>query len=334
MSQAKAETPDAGIVMHDVINPKTGQVSSRVPLPADWKIHRDTSQSNGAAITGPGVQITYLPNKFFTYTTDQMMAQSYQMAGQPMRRVTSIEQLIEEDLVPQFGQHGYQLIKTVPLPELAEKDKAYNARLYKVGPSQQQFVVVGTEWKGPEGNKSFHILHYYESASNGFLSWGYYGQVLDAEPAVYEQAKQQLVHGLANQQYDQAAINTYNASEQQKLSQSQAAHNAKMRQRQQQFDQSQRLHRETWDAVNKSSMDAYRSRQQSSDRGQNQSVNAIHDESTVTNPYSGENYQVESGSNHYWMNNDGEYIPTDDHFYNPNADPAINNQDWQEVEPR
>jgi len=88
---------------------------------------------------------------------------------------------------------------------------------------------------------------------------------------------------------------------------------------------------EPMDAINKASMDGYNSRMESMDHNQQQFTNYIKDEYTVANP-NGQQYQVESGSNQYWMNNNGEYIPSNDVMYDPNADNAVNNQTWQEVE--
>ena len=39
-----------------------------------------------------------------------------------------------------------------------------------------------------------------------------------------------------------------------------------------------------------------------------------------------------AASDQYWKNDQGEYIKSDDKFYNPNRDPSVNNQDWAEME--
>lgn len=75
-------------------------------------------------------------------------------------------------------------------------------------------------------------------------------------------------------------------------------------------------------------------RESSNQRGRNHRlyINTLNEEETVTNPYNGQQYQIDSGANQTWMNADGEYIPSDDAFYDPNAD-YENYQDWQEVQP-
>jgi len=56
--------------------------------------------------------------------------------------------------------------------------------------------------------------------------------------------------------------------------------------------------------------------------------NYIMDEETVMHP-NGNSYQIESGYNRTWMNDSGEYIQTDDSFYDPNANE--NSWPWTKV---
>jgi hypothetical protein len=69
------------------------------------------------------------------------------------------------------------------------------------------------------------------------------------------------------------------------------------------------------------------------DKNHRQFINSINEVETVTNPYDGQQYQIDSGANQTWMNADGEYIPSDDAFYDPNADYDTGYQNWQEVQP-
>ena len=68
----------------------------------------------------------------------------------------------------------------------------------------------------------------------------------------------------------------------------------------------------------------------SSDQNQQSFINMIREEQVVTNS-AGEKYLVESHSDRYWMNSNGEYIKTDDSFFNPNGDLNLNNQNWELV---
>ena len=105
-----------------------------------------------------------------------------------------------------------------------------------------------------------------------------------------------------------------------------------MQQNQKNFEQQQALHRSTTDAINRSINSTYENQNAASDRTQEKLLNVIRDENTVTNPHDGEQYQVDSGAEQYWINNDGEYIPSNDPNYNPNLDPN-NDREWQQAEP-
>ena len=69
------------------------------------------------------------------------------------------------------------------------------------------------------------------------------------------------------------------------------------------------------------------------DEGQQRQVDGIAETTPLLDPSSGQTWQVEDGYNRYFINRSGEYIPTDDPFYNPNRDPAVNSQDWTEGTP-
>lgn len=61
-------------------------------------------------------------------------------------------------------------------------------------------------------------------------------------------------------------------------------------------------------------------------------IDSIRGEQSMRDPNTGQTYKVESGSDQYWKNDQGEYIKSDDKFYNPNRDPNVNKQDWNEME--
>lgn len=65
--------------------------------------------------------------------------------------------------------------------------------------------------------------------------------------------------------------------------------------------------------------------------GQEDFLNMINEEETVYNPGDGQNYQIESGAKETWMDSDGNYISSDDLFYDPNADWNLTQGDWSKV---
>jgi len=320
------------ITLHPVMDAKTGMVSYQMPLPASWKIVTPQTPQDPHIVGPGGVKIYYRSGSTNTYSNDPNMQQTYQMAGQAMRPPMEISAYLQQDLVPQMTGNGFQLMKQYPIPQVAERNRAYSAKLFKVAPSRDQQFALGTEWRNQEGKPLFMIVNMSVSQGQNDVFWFTNMQALTAEEDQFEFAKRALLNGIINTQDDPQQIAAYNANEQQKANQSWSQHNTKMQQNQRNFDQQQATHRSTTDAVNKASMDSYNSRMESMDNNQRGFTNYIKDEYTVANPGDGQQYQVESGSNQYWMNNNGEYIPSNNATYDPNADNAVNNQSWQEVE--
>ncbi len=162
-------------------------------------------------------------------------------------------------------------------------------------------------------------------------NWSYWLSGLTAETTHFESAKKQLIFSLANVRYALEPIAAYNQREAQKAGQSWAAHNQRMAQNQAAFEAQQRAFVNKSNAINDAIMNGWRERNASSDRQHEQFVDAITEKTKVTNTATGQTYKVQSGYNQYWMNNNGEYISTNQYDYNPNLDDAMNNQQWEEL---
>jgi hypothetical protein len=321
------------VTMHPITDPKTGMVSQRIPLPSSWRIEK-TVQPNGPAITGPGgVKVYYRPGGSYTYSNDPYMQQTYQMAGMSMRSPIDISTYIQQDLSPAMGKMGMRLVKQFPLPQVAAKNESYSAQLFKAAPSREQHSSMGSDWVNAKGEPLFVVVNMMVSRGQNDVFWNANIQMLEAEPANMERAKTALINSIVNTQYNPQQIAAYNAAEQQKTNQSWSQHNAKMQQNQSNFDRQQAMHRNTVDAVNNSMMSTYNSQNASGDHMQRDFINTMRGEETVNNPADGQQYQVESGANQYWMNNNNEYIPSNNTMFDPNADPNLWNQQWQEVTP-
>jgi hypothetical protein len=157
--------------------------------------------------------------------------------------------------------------------------------------------------------------------------------ILEGPAAAFDKRKPEFLSALANTRPNQQQIAAYNQREQQKAMASQNSFNASQRQKQQQFDSWMNTQRQNSDSALDSSMDSWRRRQDMIDGGHQKQVDAIGGYTQAYDPSSGQTWQVEDGYSRYYMNQSGEYIPTDDQFYNPNMDPSMNNQQWMEVTP-
>ena len=319
------------IVMHPIMDPKTNQPSSQIPLPASWKIHTNV-QANAPGITGPdGIEVYFYAYQGFMYSNDPYMQQAYQASGQQIRPPAGIENVMNQDIAQMASSIGLKFVKQYPLHQVAQADKNYADKLFKAGEQQTTFSAAGSDWEDGKGNKVVVITHYNENAGQGSIYWGYYIQVLGSKGSAFENAKNAYLNGLVNTQYNPQSIAAYNQAEAAKANQSWSTHNQKMQSNQANFDAQQRAHQSSVDAWNKSSMDGYNSRSASQDKMHNQTINSINETQNVTDPNTGQQYQVEGYSNQYWVNGQGEYIPSDNSLYNPNLDTNYNHQNWDEA---
>lgn len=320
------------VVMHPVTDPNTGMVSQQVPLPASWKMTQAT-QANEPAITGPGgVKVFYWAGETFTYSNDPFLQQTYQMAGVPMRYPVDIGTYVQQDVAQAMGNKGMRLVKQYPLPQIAASSQAYASKLYRSEPSRDQYLAMGTEWTDAQGEPTFMIVNMMVSEGQNSVFWATNMQVVSAEKDAIASAKAALIYSILNTQYNPQQIAAFNASQQQKNSQSQAQFNARMQDNKRNFDQRQATTRSTNEAVNKNMMDSYNYRMHVNEEIQRGESNYLNDENTVRDNNTGERYQVQTGAEQYWMNNNQEYIPSNDQFYDPNLDQNVNDQQWQEVE--
>lgn len=322
------------VVMKNITNAQTGQVVAQMPLPISWKLNPNPGPQDAAA-TGPGgIEIRSYEGRFFTFSNDPYTNQVYQQSGQQVRPPVGIEAVIRQDLKQQLAPQGIQFERMYALPALAQIDRSYSDKLVTYGQQQKLFHVAGAEFTGLDGKKELLIVHYFENTSMGMTIWGYTLQNLSAPAAIFDTAKQTYLYALENLRHNPAAIAAYNANESAKLSANDAAFQNRMRSNQANFEATQRAHVNSTNAINDAQMSTYRTQTESFNRSNQQITNGIREESTMYNATNGQTYQVEGQSNTYWMNANGEYIPTDNSLYNPNLDTNTNATDWVEGVPR
>ena len=309
-----------------------GMVIVEMPFPSSWKVMRNPQQGE-PTITGPnGTKVFDFPLRNFTHINDPNLLRSYQMSGQPLRRMPGIAALIREDLVPFFGNMGLRLVKHYEIPELSRIDQWYNDQLFKAVPGTNKCTAIGSEWVNAAGEPHFLVTHLMVGDTAQMHLWLYWSSGLQAEKAHFPTAKNQLVFSLANARYNPEKIMAFNQSEAQKAGQSWAAFNKRMAANQAAFEANQRAHVNRSNAINDAIMSGWRARNAASDKAQEQFIDTINEKTNVVDPSTGQRMKVDSGSNTYWMNRDGKYIGTDKPAYDPNLDEALNQQNWQKLE--
>lgn len=310
---APAPTTTGGggkVVMHPIHDAKAGMESGRIPLPAAWKL-----QSNAWIAPGGGQVQTQRGGSFMS---DQ-------------RQVNSIDQIIREDLLPRLQQRGYEVLGTSDLPAIALKDQRMYAQYWKVMPSEEHHAAKAIDYRNSNGDLGLVVVHFILSRSQYGNFANYYMHVMETKAARFQQTKRELLYGLVNMESNPQYIAAHNQREQQKSQASWSAHNSRMQANQRSFDSFQETQR-TLSEVGDIYHEGYMNRSRMNDAGHERTIDGIRGEQAGVNPYGGEPVKVESGYKYYYMNQYGEYIGSNDEFYNPAMDPRVNNQQWQQVQ--
>jgi hypothetical protein len=297
------------VQMIEVKDPKTGEVAEMIPLPKGWEISNEGWK-------GP----------------DGMEVRAYALQKVPSNRGNvSLDELIQKDLIPQFQQQGYQVVGTLDLPEVSRHDANNYAKYWQALPAKNIVEAKGIEFNFESGEKGLAIVHFIGTRSQYGNSNAYYTHLLYGPAKGYEQAKKDILFALANYQINPQRIAAHNAREQQKSQVSWNRHNDKMRRNQIAFDSWQKTSN-TLSDVNDIYYEGWKRREAISDRGHSNYIDGIWERQNVYNPQTGTTGKVDAGYNNYYMNSNGEYIGTNDAFYNPNMDPNVNNYNWTEAQ--
>lgn len=325
-AQARPE-PNGKVIPHKMLDNQFMEMA-RLPLPDNWILN------NGkAAMSGPGnVNVYMFPMKTFTSTNDMMMREMYRRSGMPMRPFVSMDQVIQEDLVPVATKDGAKLVKQYDAPAIAASDKSFSDLLYKVGPVRQLFLARVTEWVDKKDQPYLVVVHLNATDMGNMVTWNYYCHALDAPKERYEESKGVVLNALANIQYNPEYVRAYNQNEMARTQASWAAHNQRMQANKAAFEAQQRAFHEKNDAINQAIASNYAQNNATSDRIHHRFMNYVKDEETVRNAGDGKRYQVQTGANQYWMNGNGQYVPSNDPNYDPNRDPRLNHQPWNKAD--
>jgi len=308
-AQTPSGTPAAsGVVMQEIRDPQTGMVNMYMPLPADWRI-------GPTGIQGPGgATITEAPGASF-------------MGNQ--RFVQSIDQIIQQDIVPKIQQNGAQYLRTIDLPEVERRDQRRGEQYWKAMPMEKMYQTKGIEGIDNEGKPALIVVHYVQARSQYGVHHSYYLHGLSSSHDRYEADKQVLIYALANQQSNPQAVIAFNQRMQEEYMRRERMHAAKMQQARNHFNTWNRNHVETWNDISDSSMASWRRQNDMRDAGQAKAVDGILERERLVSPFDGKELDVNAGYKYYYTNTFGEVIGSNDEFFNPERDPNLNNQEWR-----
>jgi len=297
--------------MKELRDPQTGMVNMYMPLPADW-----TVTDNG--IEGPdGTLLQEFPGGSFNWQ---------------QRQIHSIDQIIQEDINQQIRRNGAQYLRTIDLPEVAQHDERLGKQYWSPNYARRTFQAKGVEIRDADGKPTLLVVHHTQGhGPYGVAYNGYYLHALTSTDERYESDKQTVLFALTHQQSNPEAVLAFNRNEQQAYIQRERLFNERMRQAWATFNAWNKAHVETWSDINESSMASWRRQNDLQEAGQASTVDGILERERIVDPQSGRQLEVDAGYKYYYTNGQGDYIGTNDAFFNPARDPNLNHQEWRKA---
>ena len=295
----------------DIKDTNNGMSTGTVPLPENFVQHT----SGKYLFTGPNnIRLHGSSGKYFAFSNNPQEEYNYQQMGLEIQFPKSMEQILEDSFIAYGNTINRKMVKYYPLPEVANFYRQFDGLLYKGYYTPKMFETIGIDWVDPDGTCFQTILTRNQETGPNAHFWGFDYQVIEAPKAQFEEAKQIFINSIVNQEVNYNWVQTMNNQ----LKTSLAANNR-------QWDE--------WRAANKYANDQFQAgqakRRKDQDAVNEQIYDHLTDRTTTVDPNSGQERKPESGSTYYWYNENGEYISTDKSYYNPNTDPAMNqNHTW------
>lgn len=320
---------------YEYTDPKNGLVQARYPFPKSWNIRLSDNQIN---IDGPNNLIVHTPEtESFAWSDDPMTQQTLQMNGQKLARPLNNKQILKQFVLPNAEKQGYKFLKSYLLPEVAGLWECLFNAMPNTG-SKREVEALGTEWETNEGTKSLIVMVRYQIVNQNILTWNIQTIELETKQDYFEKAKNAYLYSFANAQLNPQWIKYMNGQLTGNIknnnefwttasAQSAVAHQQRMNAIASGGNMSRSIGN-TYSEILDISHKGYLHRSNINDTGHSKTIRTINETTLIGNHETGEQYSVPSGSNFYWVSNDGVYIGTDNALFNPNIDNRTNDKEW------
>ncbi len=308
---------------------KTGMASSRIPLPADW-----TQLTNNKEFTyeGPNnIRVSAAGGATFQFTNNPDMAQMFQMQGTSNQPPMSIEAITQRFFMPIAQQTNRKLTRTYELPQLARKSLKDSSQYYSAMPQQLDAKSYALEWTDNQGMSYVSVVNINIAYSQPSSYWILMSQYLEAPHEHFPAARDALINGLINAQTNPQWLALRNQQDRERSQASSRQHVARMNSLRAAGNAAAETGR-IYSEISDINHQGYMNRDQMNSAGHQRTINAIGERTVIANPETGNRYNVQSGSNQYWVNQNDRYLGSDNPNYDPRLDPSMNQQEWIEYE--
>lgn len=317
---------------HYFVDGKTGLVVYQKEYPSDWDIvtkpiynlDNDFPTFLYLMQNNKGMKAFNSPIHQFVSFQNPQYAQMMQNYGvNNIRLLMTPEAFVAHEIKPIMEHNGFRFLSQRQFPEILTR---IDEKKQKYGMTNIDFNLYCTEWINDDNIKalvSFNqmVLNYDSSVTmnESMKIWnyqmGYFFAPTDTYEADMKIAMQADLDQIESQNWVKYQIQVNNYRQQQKT----AEHQRMMRDRSVAADIS---HKRFIDNLR----GTLNSTSYASNSNHSNFIDMIREEQNVS--LDGKSFKVEAGAENYWMNSDGMYIKSDDHFYDPNRDPLYDNQRW------
>lgn len=332
---APQATSSAKTVLHDIIDPNTGRVVLRMPLPPSWKVLN--TPGDLFAESPDGIKIFTPLLSYFSWTDDPTMLQTLQMnRGTTVARWIPLQQHIEQVIKPILINAGFSLVNTYPLPAILKTVQTVSVA--STGSSNIRQELLGTEWQHRDGSMMFALVQQNTLVDQVMTTRQIEVTRLTSPKAQFESARDAYIYARSHVEIDPTGIQaskgkhlaTMDASRQrdaERMAQLQAGHQARMAAIAA-AGQTSRSVGATYSEILDISHAGYMNRSNTIAAGQAAVVDALSGHQVISNTDTGERYRIDGNSRYYWVGQDGTYIGTDNPNYDPRLDRSINQNNW------
>ncbi len=328
---------------HHFRDAHTGMIVKSQKFPADWQVVSRASYNYDKAIPAFSYQIQGSGGlKAFNslheaYTFNEFPENNQMMAayGIKIKRVPAINELMQQEFAPKIKSLGFSYLGQ---EQATDMEQILNEKIRTQGLNNVEFKILSTKWANGQGQQALVnlVLMQIHNSMPGMgrsIIWTYGVDYLIAGPEQLQTAYEAMKIALRSEVENPQWLQYKNNLTIQRQRESNQAHQQRMKTQQDQFQSHQQYMKGVYadsDARHNQYMNNLRGTN-GSDAGHQNYINMIRDEETVYDA-NGQSYQVDGYAKQYWTDSDGNYIKSDDLFYNPNGDINLNNKEWNSME--
>lgn len=317
-----------GIKYFESIDQTTGLVSTKYLFPSNWK----ESKQNGFLYEGPNnIRVSGSNSSNFHFTNNQQLAWTWQQQGIQNVPPMSLNQIIEQFLMPVAKETGLTLTKTYPLPDLTKTMILFHKQLFVSIPTQKDIKAYGLEWTGNNGMSYMSALIITVSYTQSSTGWGFQSQYLEAPDAYFNKSKKDFLFGLTNMVTNPQWVMVCNQRDAKRAGVQLKAHLGRMATINARVNTSKSVG-DIYSEILDINHAGYLKRNDINSNGHSKTINMIGERTIIGNHDTGEHYNAPSGSKYYWVNPNGVAIGTNNSLFDPRIDNRINNTEWTQFQ--